>query len=135
MLVSTKGRYALRLMADIAQHGQEGPVSLKDVSERQDLSVKYLEQLVRPLASAGLLESIRGQRGGYVLVRPAAEISAGDVLRAAEGGISPVHCLEEGAETCPRADSCVTLGFWRGLDEAIGEYVDGYSVADFLTEC
>lgn len=134
MLVSTKGRYALRLMADIAQHCEESPVPLKDVSERQGVSVKYLEQLVRPLANAGLLESVRGQRGGYVLAKPAAEIPVGDILRAAEGGIAPVQCLEAGAGECPRASVCTTLDFWRGLDAVIAEYVDGYTLEDILEQ-
>lgn len=132
MLVSTKGRYALRLMADVAQHCENAPVPLKDVSERQNVSAKYLEQLVRPLANAGLLESVRGQRGGYVLARPVEDITAGDILRAAEGGIAPVQCLGEGAGECPMAGECITISFWQGLDNVISKYVDGYTLRDLI---
>lgn len=134
MLVSTKGRYALRLMTDIATNCAEGPVSLKEIAERQDVSMKYLEQLVRPLASSNLLVSIRGQHGGYTLARPAEEISAGDILRSAEGDVAPVHCLEENAEACPRANTCTTLNFWQGLDKTISSYIDGYSLQDLIDQ-
>lgn len=133
MLVSTKGRYALRLMMDVALNCGNSPVPLKDVSERQGLSIKYLEQLVRPLASAGLLESIRGQHGGYILGANPADISTGDILRAAEGDVAPIYCLEEGAEECPRANKCATLGFWQGLDSVINEYIDNYTLEKLIT--
>lgn len=131
MLVSTKGRYALRLMVFIAQRGCGGRASLREVSECEDISVKYLEQLVRPLVQAGLLESVRGKSGGYVLTKEPHAIRAGDVLRAVEGTTAPVACaaLEEGG-SCPRFDTCTTVRFWSGLDDAIEAYVDGVTLAD-----
>lgn len=131
MLVSTKGRYALRLMIRIAQAGPEGKVSLREVAEGEDISVKYLEQLARPLVHAGLLASVRGKGGGYRLALEASALRAGDVLRAVEGTTSPVACLglESGA-TCPRLAECTTVQFWAGLDEVIERYVDGVTLAD-----
>lgn len=130
MMISTKGRYAMRLMVDIALYAQEAPVSLKDVAKREGMPLKYLEQLVRPLTGAGILKSVRGQRGGYLLARDAASISAGDILRAAEGTTAPVACLEGHTVDCPRMESCTTLAFWKGLDDAIEAYVDNVSLAD-----
>lgn len=132
-MISTKGRYALRLMIDVAGNaGTEGLVTMRQAAERQGISVKYLEQLGGALVRAGVLVSLRGVRGGYQLARPAAEITAGDVLRATEGSCAPVSCLEEGASACPRRDECVALPFWRGLDEAIESYVDGVTLADLV---
>lgn len=133
MMVSTKGRYALRLMIDIAEQGEDSRVPLREVSERQSISIKYLEQLAGNLVKAGLLASTRGARGGYVLTRPAEAITAGDVLRAAEGSCAPVACLEDGFGICPRRDECNTITFWEGLDNAIEEYVDGVSLSDLAT--
>ena len=131
MLVSTKGRYALRLMVCVAQAGVEGKVALREVSEREDISLKYLEQLVRPLMQAGLLRGVRGKGGGYVLAKPADEIRAGDILRAAEGTTAPVACLDlEEGMACPRAGECTTVRFWAGLDDVIERYVDGVTLAD-----
>ncbi len=132
-MISTKGRYALRLMIDIASRAEDGvPVTMRQAAERQDLSVKYLEQLGGALVKAGVLKSIRGVSGGYLLARPAEGITAGDVLRATEGSCAPVACLEEGAEACPRRDECVAINFWRGLDRTIEDYVDGVSLADLV---
>ena len=103
MLVSTKGRYALRLMVCVARAGAEGKVALREVSEREDISLKYLEQLARPLVQAGLLRSVRGKGGGYALAREASAVRAGDVLRAVEGTTAPVACLDlEDGMACPR---------------------------------
>ena len=133
MLVSTKGRYALRLMIRIANDGGEGKVALREVADREDISLKYLEQLVRPLVSAGLLHSVRGKGGGYVLAKDPADIRAGDVLRAVEGSTAPVACaaLEDSA-SCPREDECTTVRFWAGLDRVIEDYVDGVTLADLV---
>lgn len=129
MLVSTKGRYALRLMIYIARHVDEGKVALREVAADEDISLKYLEQLVRPLMQADLLHSVRGKSGGYVLAKEAAAITAGDILRAAEGSTAPVACL--GLEsTCPRERECSTVRFWAGLDAAVEQYVDGVTLAD-----
>ena len=130
MLVSSKGRYALRLMIYIAAFGErEGKVRLREVAEREHISLKYLEQLVRPLMHAELLASVRGKGGGYVLGRPAEGITAGDILRAAEGDTVPVAC--EGLEgACGRSDLCSTVKFWTGLEAAIDAYVDGVTLAE-----
>lgn len=134
MLVSTKGRYALRLMIHIAQAEPEGKVSLREVAEAEDISMKYLEQLVRPLMHAGLLKSVRGKGGGYRLARDSSDIVTGDVLRAVEGTTAPVACLglsEE--ETCPRVGECTTVHFWSGLDDVITRYVDSVALVDLVT--
>ena len=119
MLVTTKGRYAMRLMVYISNF-PERKVSLREVSENEGISLKYLEQLARSMVEAGLLKSARGHGGGYLLTRDAGEIRAGDVLRAAEGTTVPVACaaLEEGGE-CPREQSCTTIAFWAGLDRLV----------------
>lgn len=130
MLISSKGRYALRLMIYIAAFGDvEGKIALREVAAREDISLKYLEQLVRPLMQAGLLRGVRGKGGGYMLAKPADEIRAGDILRAAEGTTTPVAC--EGLDgACQRAGLCSTVKFWTGLDAVIEEYVDGVTLAD-----
>lgn len=143
MLITSKGRYALRLMIYIAAFGGNGDgadavtasgapatkISLREVAERESISLKYLEQLVRPLMAEGLLRSVRGKGGGYVLGKPAAEIRAGDILRAAEGPKAAVAC--EGLEgACGRSDLCSTVRFWTGLERAIDTYVDGVTLAD-----
>ena len=134
MLVTTKGRYAMRLMIRIAQQGPNGRIPLRKVAEGEDISLKYLEQVVRPLMNAGLVRSVRGKGGGYALARPAGEIRAGDVLRAAEGSTVPVVCLalDDDTEGCPRKDACTTVRFWAGLDEVIEQYVDSATLADFV---
>ena len=131
MLISSKGRYALRRMIYIAAFGREDghKVALREVAAGEDISLKYLEQLVRPLMQAGYLKSVRGKGGGYVLARPADEIRAGDILRVAEGTTAPVAC--EGIDgACYRAGLCSTVKFWQGLDEVIERYVDGVTLAD-----
>lgn len=136
MLVTTKGRYAMRLMVRIAQTGPGGRTSLRKVAEEESISLKYLEQVVRPLMAAGLVRSVRGKGGGYALARDAADIRAGDVLRAAEGTTAPTVCLAlaEGDDAqgrgCPRKDECTTVRFWAGLDKVIEEYVDGVTLVD-----
>ena len=131
MLVSTKGRYALRLMVHMAQAGDGAKVALREVAEREGISLKYLEQLVRPLMQADLLQSVRGKGGGYRLAKELAAVRAGDVLRAVEGSTAPVACLElDGQARCPRSDACTTVRFWAGLDDAIERYVDGVTLAD-----
>lgn len=131
MLISTKGRYALRLVICVAQAGTGGKVALREVSEREDISLKYLEQLARPLVQAGLLRSVRGKGGGYALAKEASTIKAGDVLRVVEGTTVPVACLDlEEGMGCPRAGACTTVRFWAGLDSVIEQYVDGVTLAD-----
>lgn len=131
MLVTTKGRYAMRLMIYIASL-PDRKVALREVAENEDISLKYLEQLAHDMVEAGLLNSVRGHGGGYLLARSAADITAGDILRAAEGTTAPVACaaLEEGGVGCPREKECSTISFWAGLDEVIESYVDNVTLAD-----
>ena len=132
MKISTKGRYAIRLMLDLAEYSNNGNVSLKDISDRQSISLKYLEQIVNMLGRAGLVRSQRGSNGGYRLEKPADKISAGDILRVTEGNIAPVACLEEEENTCPRAAQCLTLPLWQGLYRVMNEYLDGVMLSDLL---
>ena len=132
MKISTKGRYALRMMLDIAQHDTGEPVRIKDISARQDISLKYLEQIVSVLVRANYLRSIRGPQGGYRLTKRPEEYVVGDILRLTEGSLSPVECLSTDHNECPRADSCVTLRIWKELDEAIRSVVDKYTLEDLL---
>lgn len=132
MRISTKGRYALRLMTDIAVHGQDGWVSLKDAAARQGISVKYLEQIAGILSRAGLLHSSRGAQGGYRLTRAPEDYPLGDILRLTEGDLAPVACLEGGENCCARCDTCATLDFWTGLYVAVQQYVDQYTLADLV---
>ena len=131
MLVTTKGRYAMRLMVYIASF-PDRKVALREVAENEDISLKYLEQLAHDMVAADLLKSVRGHGGGYLLARPADEIRAGDILRATEGTTSPVACaaLEEGGAGCPREKECSTISFWAGLDDVIETYVDNVTLAD-----
>lgn len=128
MKISTRGRYALRLMIDLAQNGKDGYVPLRDVAQRQGISAKYLEQIVPMLVRAGLVRSIRGNSGGYRLASEPENISAGDILRAAEGSLAPIACLDD--NDCPKRDECCTISFWSGLDSVITEYVDGFRLSE-----
>ena len=128
MKISTKGRYALRMMIHIAEKDEGSITTLREISEAQAISVKYLEQLVSSLTNAGLLQGHRGAHGGYSLKRPASQITAGDIIRASEGSTAPVACLEDGFGVCPRQDVCETLGFWKGLDDVIDGYLDSVSL-------
>lgn len=134
MKVSTKGRYALRLMIDLAEHDHGSFIPLKDISARQDISIKYLEQIVNQLSRSGLLKSVRGAQGGYRLSKPMNEYTAGEILRVTEGGLAPVACLEVNAETCPRNDFCSTLPFWHGFADAINNYVDSITLEDLVKQ-
>ena len=134
MKISTKGRYALRLMIDLAQHDNGEYIRLKEISKRQGISVKYLEQIVSQLSRAGYLRSTRGPQGGYMLARRPAEYSAGDILRITEGSLAPVDCLEDNAPGCARKAQCATLPFWKGLHRLIEEYVDSFTLEDLLQE-
>ena len=134
MKISTKGRYALRVMLDLAQHEGEGVISLKDIARRQEISVKYLEQVMSLLNKAGLLRSVRGKEGGYSLARPADTYTVGEILRTAEGSLAPIACLDVPVNTCPRQESCMTLPFWKGLQKVIDDYVDGTTLQDLLDQ-
>lgn len=136
MRISTKGRYALRLMLDVAANDSEGYVSLRDAAARQQISVKYLEQIAGILARAGLLQSGRGAQGGYRLTRPPEQYTAGDILRLTEGELAPVDCLKHpGPEClCVRSGECATLTFWSGLYAVVNDYTDRYTLADLLAK-
>lgn len=133
MKISTKGRYALRLMIDLAQHDAGGFIPLRDISKRQGISAKYLEQIVVQLSRAGFVRSIRGAQGGYQLSRSPSEYTVGDILRITEGPLSPVACLENEPIECSRAGDCATLDFWRGLYDVINEYVDSVTLEDLIS--
>ena len=130
MKISTRGRYALRLMLDLALHDTGEYVSLRDISARQEISVKYLEQIVTALGRAGLVRSVRGPQGGYRLAKAPADYTAGDILRTIEGSLAPVACLDDAPNACPRAGECATLVLWERLFRAINETVDGMTLAD-----
>lgn len=135
MKVSTKGRYALRLMVDLGIHGgQDKYISLKDISARQNISIKYLEQIVTPLHRAGLVRSIRGAQGGYRLSRDPERYSVGEILRAIEGSFAPIACLETEVNECERYHHCPTVGFWEGMYRVITEYVDGVTLQQLVDE-
>lgn len=134
MKISTKGRYALRLLVDIAANSEGGPVSIKDVSKRENISDKYLEQIISSLNSAGLVRSVRGPQGGYLLRKPSEDITVGMVLRITEGGMSPVTCLEDGAESCDKQAACTTLKLWKRLDDAINDVIDNTTIADLVND-
>ncbi|MCL2883516.1 MAG: RrF2 family transcriptional regulator [Coriobacteriia bacterium] len=130
MKISTKARYSLRLMIDIAQNQAGGPVPLADVARRQSISTKYLEQLAKALSQAGCLDGVRGAQGGYRLARPADQISAGELVRAAEGDFTPVNCLSDDQIDCPLQLDCPTSRFWGGLRQVMDGYMDAVSLAD-----
>ena len=133
MKISTKGRYALRLMIDLAQHDAAGYIPLRDISKRQEVSAKYLEQIVVQLSRAGLVTSTRGAQGGYQLARHPSEYTVGEILRITEGSLAPVACLAHDPVECPRAEDCITLGFWRGLYDAVNRYVDSVTLEDLVS--
>ena len=119
-------------MLDIALQGSGEPVRLVDAAKRQEISVKYLEQIVGTLTRAGYLKSIRGPQGGYRLVKEPSQITAGEILRVMEGSLAPVECLEPGAKTCPRASACVTLRLWKELDAAVRSVVDRHTLRELM---
>lgn len=132
MKISTKGRYALRMLFDLASHYDEGFISLKEIAERQNISKKYLEQIVPLLNKSNLLRTNRGNKGGYMLARKANEITVADVLEATEGSLAPVACLEFEPNECPRAGDCSTLFVWEGLYSSIKKYLSSISLQDII---
>lgn len=134
MLISTKGRYALRVMIDLAEHRSEGFISLREISQRQEISDKYLESIIRMLVRAKAVESLRGKGGGYRLKKAPDEYSVDNILSMTEESLAPVSCLEENAEACPRASRCKTLPLWQGLDKAIHAYLKGVTIADLMEQ-
>lgn len=134
MKISTKGRYALRMMVDLAEHYGSGLVSLNEIAKRQDISKKYLEQIIPLMNNSGVLHAVRGAQGGYSLGKDPDKITVGDVLRLTEGSLSPVDCASESPVACDRSADCATLPVWRGLTEVITEYLDGITLLDLANE-
>lgn len=132
MKISTKGRYALRLLVDLAEHRDDGFVALKDVAKRQDISKKYLEQIVSVLNRPGILKTNRGYQGGYQLAKAPEKYTVGDILRITEGGLAPVSCLEQEENLCERSSFCATLFIWEGLYKTVNEYLDSITLQDIL---
>ena len=134
MLVSTKGRYALRVLIDMAEHQTDGYIPLKEIAKRQGISEKYLESIVKLLDKGGVVEGMRGKGGGYRLCKSPDQFTAGYILRLMEGALAPVSCLDSGSAPCERASECRTLSLWAGLNEVINKYLDQYTLADLLRE-
>lgn len=127
-MISTRGRYALRVMIDLAEHAG-GYTPMKEVAARQGISLKYLEQIMPALSKSGLVEGIHGKGGGYRLTRSPEEYTAGEILRVTEGDLAPVACLACGAEPCARSESCKTVPLWRGFQALTNDYFDGVTLA------
>lgn len=134
MKISTKGRYALRMMLDLAEHQGDGYVALKDIAQRQGISKKYLEQIVPMLGRADVLRTTRGYQGGYRLARAPQEYTVGEILCLTEGGLAPVACLDQHPNPCPRCGACATLPMWEGLERVIRNYLDGITLQDLLEQ-
>ena len=132
MRISTRGRYALRVMIDLAERGGDGYIPMRDVAERQGISLKYLERILPDLARGGCIEGVHGKGGGYRLTRPAGEYTVGEILRLAEGDLAPVACLEKGAAPCSRAEVCRTLPLWRELERLVSSYLDSVTLASLV---
>ena len=132
MLISTKGRYALRVMIDLVEHQSEGYIPLKEIAERQEISEKYLESIIKILVKAKMLDGLRGKGGGYKLTKAPEQYTAGSILRLTEESLAPVSCLEDGAVPCTRAAECRTLPLWQGLDKVINEYLDSILLSDLV---
>ncbi len=133
MKISTKGRYGLRVMLDLAVYGDGKYVSLTDISQRQDVSLKYLESIISSLKGAGLVKSARGKSGGYKLTKTPAEYTVGEILKSAEGDLAPVSCLSK-EDPCPHADQCLSLPVWEGLDKVIDEYLESITLDDVINK-
>lgn len=134
MLISTKGRYALRVMIDLAENKSEDFISLRGIAQRQEISEKYLESIIRMLVKARVVESLRGKGGGYRLNKAPEQYTVGSILRLTEESLAPVSCLEENADACPRAGKCQTLTLWQGLDKVIHEYLESVTIADLMNQ-
>jgi Rrf2 family protein len=132
MKISTKGRYALRMMLDLAEHSGAGFVRLREIAERQQISDKYLEQITSQLVKAGFIKGVRGSQGGYKLSKSPSQYTIGSILRVTEGSLAPVACLDDPVNTCSRAADCPTLKLWKGLDNLISNYLDGKTLKDLM---
>lgn len=135
MMLSTKGKYGLRAVLDLALHTEESIISLSAIADRQDISISYLEQLIAKLKKAGIVNSIRGAQGGYVLSKPPSEISVGEILRALEGNLNPIKCSElSGEKGCNGADSCVTKFVWKRISDSINDTVNTMMLSELVEE-
>ena len=132
MMISTRGRYALRVMIDLAEHSNGGYTPMKDVAARQEISLKYLERILPVLAKNGLVEGIQGKGGGYRLTREPAAYPVGEILRLTEGDLAPVACLENGSTPCGRSIECRTFEMWNRLNQLINDFFDGITLADLM---
>ena len=132
MLISTRGRYALRVMIDLAENRSGGYMPMKDVAERQGISLKYLEKILPVLSKNGYIEGVHGKGGGYKLTRQPEEYRVGDILRLTEGDLASVTCLENGAEPCIHSNNCRTVSMWSGLNKVVNDYFDGITLKDLM---
>ena len=132
MMISTRGRYALRVLTDLAEHADNGYIPMKEVAQRQGISLKYLERIIPVLSKNGFVEGIQGKGGGYRLVKSPEDCRIGDILRLTEGDLAPVACLEHGAKPCERACECRTYPMWRELYQLINDYFDSKTLADII---
>lgn len=134
MLISTKGRYALRVVVDLAEHQGEGFIPLKTIAQRQEISEKYLESIIKLLVKGRLLNGLRGKGGGYQLTKEPEQYTVGMILRLTEESLAPVACIDSDADACPRAEACPTLPVWQGLDRIINQYLDQITIADLMRQ-
>ncbi|MBR1981541.1 MAG: RrF2 family transcriptional regulator [Akkermansia sp.] len=134
MRISTKGRYALRIMLDLAQHNDQGPVALREISERQNITPKYMESIMALLLRDNLVQSLRGKAGGYRLTRRPDQYPLYEILSTAEGGLAPVHCLAMDENECPIRQSCLTIPVWEGLHKVIEDYLSGLTIQTLLDQ-
>lgn len=131
-MISTRGRYALRVMIDLAKNQENGYIPMKSVADRQGISLKYLEQILPVLTKNGLVTAAHGKGGGYRLTREPSDYPIGEILRLTEGTLAPVACLAEDSAPCENAEGCSTVKLWKGLNEVVTEYLDGKSLADLI---
>lgn len=134
MKISTRGRYAIRMFLDLAEHKNEGFVALKDIAERQNISKKYLEQIISVFNNPSFLKSTRGVSGGYMLAREANEYSIGEILRMSEGSLAPIFCVENESEDCSRSGDCVMRPLWQGLNKVINDYLNNITLQNLLDQ-
>ena len=134
MMISTRGRYALRVLIDLSEHNNGTYIPMKDVAARQDISLKYLERILPTLTKAKLIEGVHGKGGGYKLTRAPEDYTVGEILRLTEGDLAPVACLSPDAEPCERAAECRTLGMWRGFYDLTNRYFDSITIASLTNE-
>lgn len=134
MKISTKGRYALRMLVDLAEHQNSGYISLKEIAERQNISKKYLEQIIPIFNKSNILKTVRGAQGGYKLARSPENYTVGEILRLTEGSLSPVDCADQDPVECEHSADCATLPIWKGLSKVINEYLDGITLQDVLDQ-